>query len=102
MKLRRWIGYGSNILFGLLFPYVLAGTVIQLHGFMAPSDPADKLAGAAIAIAYLGALVTLNGLLVRSGERSAMRRTLIRFAAVWIAACLLSVYLAGRGVWPFP
>ena len=90
MNVRRWIGAIAHLLLGLAFPYVLIGTVILLSGFMAPSTAKQKLAGAVIAIAYLGLIAAVNYLALKGMSRR--NKTISAFVHV-IAFAAASMFM---------
>ncbi|AJY77039.1 hypothetical protein [Paenibacillus beijingensis] len=84
--IRITIGIVFHLILGLLFPYILVGSILLLYGFMTPPTVKEQWTGTLIAFIYAAVLIVLNvWLLRRLHIRERMKRLLLH-AAVWAAS----------------
>ncbi|HUC90565.1 MAG TPA: hypothetical protein VMS09_00900 [Paenibacillus sp.] len=99
--MKKWIGIAAHAALGVVFPYVLGGTIVLLYGLMTPSVVEDKVIGALIAGTYLALLAAVNWAILRGETRRGIGAGLLRHAAAWLAAAAVMFYLVRQSiVWP--
>ncbi|WP_274650702.1 hypothetical protein [Paenibacillus humicola] len=85
MKPVQWIGAAVHLLLGLVFPYVLGGTVVLTYGLMSPSTAKQKLAGALIAIVYVAMITAVNVMVLKYLPRKSKINSAVIHAALFAA-----------------
>ncbi|WP_036579526.1 hypothetical protein, partial [Paenibacillus darwinianus] len=84
--MKKWIGITAHAALGLVFPYVLGGTIVLLYGLMTPSVGADKFVGALIAGTYLALIAAVNWATLREEAPRGVGAGVLRHAAAWLTA----------------
>ncbi|PZD93696.1 hypothetical protein DNH61_24095 [Paenibacillus sambharensis] len=94
----KWAGIAANAALGLIFPYVLAGVVLLVYGFMQPAERIDQIFGILIAAGYTGLVAAVNWITLRGQAAAAVWQGLFLNALAWSAACALTLYIQRYGL----
>ncbi|MCF2942717.1 hypothetical protein [Paenibacillus tarimensis] len=94
----KWAGIAANAALGFIFPYVLAGVVVLVYGFMQPSERIDQIFGILIAAGYAGLVAAVNWITLRGNSAPAVAQGLILNVLSWTVACALTMILQRYGI----
>jgi hypothetical protein len=98
LGVRKWIGYVTHAMLGLLAPYVLGGCIMLIYGLMTPSTGLDKLLGISIAVVYAAILAGVNWVVLRGESGKAIGIGLLVNVLIWAASSALMFYLFRTGL----